>query len=113
MGKEGEKTIMERLIVLERDMKAMYECIPDVIAAACAIELPSLVGEPIDWKTLNNVKAPKWAREALKKTLPFLYTPAQVVRKKETTSWNEDERRWGKLDVILRPEKNQGINVAV
>ena len=81
-----------------------------MVSAIVGVALPPLVGEVQDWVTLNKLPVPKWAKHALKTTMPYLVTPAEIVRRKRCEQWTVDEREWCKLDLILNKHKNQNLN---
>ena len=99
-----------RLFRLETEQQTIRESIPPVVSAIVGVPLPPLVGEPQDWTTLNKLPVPKWAKHALKTTMPYLVTPAEIVRRKRSEQWTVDEREWRKLDLILNPHKNQSLD---
>ena len=100
------------LLRLERELLAIRKSIPPVTASICGIALPTLVGEARDYRTINRINAPEWAKSALLSTMPYLKTPAHVTREKAQEQWTATEREWRKLDYILRPEKNQDLDAS-
>jgi hypothetical protein len=58
------------LLRLERELLAIRENIPPVTAATCDFDLPILVGGVRDYRTINSLKAPEWAKRALLATMP-------------------------------------------
>ena len=104
------QVFVARLNRLETEQTTIRENIPPVVSAIVGVPLPPLVGEPQDWTTLNRLPVPKWAKHALKTTMPYLVTPAEIVRRKRSEQWTVDEREWRKLDLILNPHKNQDLN---
>ena len=88
------------------ELREIRQDVPTSIAAMAGVE--SRIITCADWEANvgtrpGSLHLPQWAIKALTAVVPWTHTPAGMVRRKTFAECTKTERRFRKLDKILRP----------